>query len=154
FCGLYLHYRDEISQHFNGDFSSALTRIFPKHRYGVEGLVPDDVLQKAATNEESDGVMYSVKHADEVLRFLWLASALANAVGKKASLKDALAALPQNRRWLSELSSHGLTLAHEVANFDSDIGTVVFHATTHMNTAWPRRLEFQNDGNLKPPFTV
>jgi hypothetical protein len=31
---------------------------------------------------------------------------------------------------------------------------VVFHATTHMNTAWPRRLEFPHDGSLKPPFTL
>jgi len=31
---------------------------------------------------------------------------------------------------------------------------VVFHATTHMNTAWPRRLEFPHDGSLEPPFTL
>jgi hypothetical protein len=154
FCGLYLHYRKEISDHFTGDFDAVLTRTFPKHRYGAEGLVPDAVLEKVATDDESDGIMYSVKHSDEVLRLLWLATALANAVGKRASLKDALAASTQDRRWASELSRRGLTLAHKVANFDSDIGTVVFHATTHMNTAWPRRLQFQHDGTLKPPFTL
>ena len=154
FCGLYLHYRKEVSDHFNGDFDAVLIRTFPKHRYGVEGLVPDAILEKAATDDESGGFFYSVKHSDEVLRLLWLAVALANAVGKRASLKDALAALGQDMGWTSQLSRDGLTLAHKVANFDSDVGTVVFHATTHMNAAWPRQLEFQHDGTVKPPFTL
>lgn len=154
FCGLYLHYRKEIAAHFNGDFNAVLTRTFPKHRYGVEGLIHDAILEKAATDDESCGFSYLVKHSDEVLRLLWLAMALANAVGKKASLKDVLAAVAQDGRWTGELLRHGLELAHKVANFDSDIGTVVFHATTHMNTAWPRRLEFQLDGTVKPPFTL
>ena len=154
FCGLYLHYQKEISDHLIGDFDAVLTRTFPKHRYGVEGLVPDAVLEKVPTDDESDGIMYSVKYSDQVLRLLWLATALANAVGKRTSLKDVLAALTQDGRWTSELSRSGLTLAHRVANFDSDIGIVVFHATTHMNTAWLRRLEFQHDGTLKPPFTL
>ena len=152
FCGLYLHYRSEISDHFNGDFDAVLMQTFPKHRYGVEGLLPDALLEKLATDDESGGIMYSVKHSDEVLRFLWLATALANAIGKRASLKDSLAALTQDGGWTSELSRHGVTLAHQVANFDSDIETVVFHATTHMNVSWPRRLEFQHDGMLKPPL--
>jgi hypothetical protein len=154
FSGLYLHYRKEIADHFNGDFHAVLTQTFPRHRYGVEGLIPDAMLEKAATDDESGGFFYSVKRSDDVLRLLWLAMALANAVGKRASLKDALAALTQNRRWTSELLQHGLALAHKVANFDSDVGTVVFHATTHMNAAWPRRLEFQHDGTVKPPFAL
>ena len=154
FCGLYLHCRKGVSDHFNGDFDAVLTRTFPKHRYGVEGLVPDAILEKAAGDDESGGFSYPVKHSDEVLRLLWLAMALANAVGKRASLKDTLAALGQDMGWTSQLSHHGLTLAHKVANFDSDIGTVVFHVTTHMNAAWPRRLEFQHDGGLKPPFEL
>src|SRR4029077_20604698 len=56
--------------------------------------------------------------------------------------------------WTSRLSRDGLTLAHKVANFDSEVGMVVFHTTTHMNAAWPRRLEFQHDGTVKPPFTL
>lgn len=80
--------------------------------------------------------------------------AFANAVGKRASLKDALAALGQDMDWTSQLSRHGMTLAHKVANFDSDVGTVVFHATTHMNAAWPRRSEFQHEGTVKPPFRL
>ena len=62
FCGLYLHYRKEVSDHFNGDFDAVLTRTFPKHRYGVEGLVPNAILEKAATDDESGGFSYSVKH--------------------------------------------------------------------------------------------
>lgn len=89
----------EIADHFNGDFGAVLTPIFPKHRFGVEGLVLDSVVEKVATDDESDGVMYSVKLSDEVLRLLWLATALANAVGKRASLRDALAA-PDARRAL------------------------------------------------------
>jgi hypothetical protein len=154
FCGLYLHYQRELSDHFSGDFDTVLRRTFPKHRYGIKGLVPDAVLEKVTTDDESGGIFYSVKHSDEVLRLLWLATALANAVGKRASLKDVLAALTQDGRWTSELSRHGLTLAHRVANFGSDIGTVVFHATTHMNAAWPRRVEFPHDGPLRSPFTL
>jgi hypothetical protein len=74
--------------------------------------------------------------------------------GKGVSRKDALAALGQDMGWTSELSRHGLTIAPKVANFDSDVGTVVFHAFTHMNAAWPRRLEFQHDGAVKLPFTL
>jgi hypothetical protein len=154
FCGLYLHYSKEVSDYFSGDFDVVLTRIFPKHRFGVEGLVPDAILEKAANDDESGGFFYSVTHSDEVLRLLWLAMALANAVGKRASLKDTIAALGQDMGWTSQLSREGLTLAHKVANFDSDIGTVVFHADSHMNAAWPRRLEFQHDGTVKPPFTL
>jgi hypothetical protein len=154
FCGLYLHYQRELSDHFNGDFDAVVKRTFPKHRYGVEGLIPDAVLEKVTTDNESGGNVYSVKHSDEVLRLLWLATALANAVGKRTSLKDVLAALTQDGCWTSELSRHGLTLTHRVANFGADIGTVVFHATIHMHTAWPRRLEFPHDGTLKPPFTL
>ena len=154
FCGLYLHYQRELSDHFSGNFDAVLKRTFPKHRYGVEGLIPDAILEKATADDESDGFFYSVKHSDEVLRLLWLATALANAVGKRASLKDLLAALTQNGRWTDELSRDGLTPAHRVANFESDIGTVVFHATTHMHATWPRRLEFQQEGTLKAPFTL
>jgi hypothetical protein len=154
FCGLFLHFRREVSDHFSGDFDAVLNRTFPNHRYGVQGLVPDALLEKITTDDESGGIFYSVKHSDEVLRLLWVATALANAVGKKASLKDVLAALTQGRHWTNELSRHGLELTHDVANFDSDIGTVVFHSDTHMNAAWPRRLDFQHDGTLRPPFTL
>jgi hypothetical protein len=137
----------EIStQYSHGPFQS----IVP----ALKVLYPMQYLEKAATDDESGGFSYSVKHSDEVLRLLWLAMALANAVGKGASLKDALAALGQDMGWTSQLSRDGLTLAHKVANFDSDVGTVVFHATTHMNAAWPRRLEFQHDGTVKPRFTL
>jgi hypothetical protein len=154
FCALYLHYQREVSDHFIGDFRSLLSRTFPKHRYGDEGLIPDAMLEKITTDDEAGGFVYSVKHTDEVLRLLWLATALANGVGKRTSLKDVLAALTQDRRWTNELSRHGLTLAHKVANFELDIGTVVFHGDAHMNAAWPRRLEFQHDEALKPPFTL
>lgn len=154
FCGLFLHYQREVSDHFSGDFDAVLKRTFPKHRYGVEGLIPDAILEKVTRDDESGGFFYSVKHSDEVLRLLWRATALANAVGKRASLKDVLAALTQERRWTDDLSRHGLIPAHKIADFESDIGTVVFHATTHMHATWPRRLEFQHDGTLKPPFTL
>jgi len=39
-CGLYLQDRDEISRHFKGDFADVVTRNFPVHRFGREGLVP------------------------------------------------------------------------------------------------------------------
>ena len=153
FCGLFLQYGREVSDHFSGDFDAVLQRTFPKHRFGVEGLIADAILEKATTDDDSGGFFYSVKHSDETLRLLWLATALANAVGKRASLKDVLAALTQNRGWRDELSRHGLTPAHKVANFESDVETVLFH-TTLMHGTWPRRFEFRNDGTLKPPFML
>jgi hypothetical protein len=154
FCGLYLHYQKDISDHFSGDFEPVLTKTFPKHRSGVEGLIPDAILEKATKDDDSGGFIFSVKHSDDVLRLLWLATGLANAVGKRTSLKDVLAALTQDRRWTDELSKHGLTSAHKIANFDLDVVTVVFHSTTHMNATWPRRMKFQNDGTLKSPFSL
>ena len=153
FCGLFLQYGREVSDHFSGDFDAVLQRTFPKHRFGAEGLIADAVLEKATTDDDSGGFFYSVKHSDEALRLLWLAMALANAVGKRASLKDVLAALTQSGGWRDELSRHGLTPAHKVANFESDVETVLFH-TTLMHGTWPRRLEFKNDGTLKPPFML
>ncbi len=153
-CGLYLHYQKEVADHFRGDFDAILKQNFPKHRSGVEGLIPEVVLDKVTTDDDSGGFSYSVKHSDDVLRLLWLATALANAVGKKASLKDVLGALTQDISWTNELLRHGLTPARKIANFTLDVETVIFHATTHMDAAWPRQREFQYDGTLHPPFTL
>jgi hypothetical protein len=53
FCGLHLHYQRELSDHFSGDFDVVLRRTFPKHRYGVEGLIPADALEKVTPGRSS-----------------------------------------------------------------------------------------------------
>lgn len=154
FCGLYLQYQKEVADHFRGDFDVVLKQNFPKHRFGVEGLFPQVVLDKVTSDDDSSGFEYSLKYSDELLRLLWLATTLANAVGKKASLKDVLAAATQDTGWMDELLRHGLAPARKIADFKTDIETVVFYATTHMNEAWPRQLEFEHHETLKPPFTL
>ena len=38
-CGLYLQNPDEIVRYFRGDFSALISRNFPVHRFGGEGLM-------------------------------------------------------------------------------------------------------------------
>lgn len=56
FCGLYLEYQKEVADHFLGDFAAVLKQNFPKHRFGVEGLIPATVLDKVASDDDSGGV--------------------------------------------------------------------------------------------------
>lgn len=154
FCGLYLEYQRELADHFRGDFATVVKQTFPKHRFGDQGFIPEVVLDKITSDDDSCGVGYPMKYSDEVLRLLWLATTLANAVGKKASLKDVLAAATQDASWMDELLRHGLAPSRKIANFQMEVETVVFYATIHMGEGWPRHLEFENDGILQPPFTL
>src|SRR5207253_10935961 len=108
FCGLYLEYQKEVADHFRGDVAAVVKRNFPKHRFGREGFIPEVVLDKVTSDEEVSGVGYNLKYSDDVLRILWLATTFANAVGKRASLKDVLVALTQDTSWIDELSRNGL----------------------------------------------
>jgi hypothetical protein len=153
FCGLYL-YQKEVSDHFRGDFSAVVKKNFPKHRFGDQGFVPEAVLDKADSDDDSGGFSYPVKYSDDLLRLLWLATTLANAVGKRTSRMDLLAAVTQDRGWMDELLRDGLQPVRKIANFKADVGTVIFYATTHMNEHWPRNLEFEHDGTIQQPFTL
>jgi hypothetical protein len=153
FCGLYLEYQKEVADHFRGDFAGVVKQNFPKHRFGDQGSVPQAVLDKV-TSDDGGVVSYPLKYSDELLRLLWLATTLANAVGKKTSLKDVLAAVTQDTGWTGELLRHGLIPTRKIANFKMDVETVIFYATTHMNEHWPRQLEFEHDGLLQPPFAL
>jgi hypothetical protein len=155
FCGLYLQYQKEVADLFQGDFAAALEQNFPKHRFGVQGLFPEAVLNRATSDDNDSGIPYiSMKYSDELLRLLWLATTLANAVGEKASLKDVIAAAMQDTGWMQELLRYGLSSVHKIASFKTDIETVIFYATTLMNQASPKELEFEHDGVLQPPFTL
>jgi hypothetical protein len=154
FCGLYLECQKEVADHFRGDFAVILRENFPKHRFGDEGLIHEAVLERIASDDESCGFSYPIKYSDELLRLLWLAASLANAVGKKASVKDVLAAAMQDIGWMNELSQHGLIPAHKIATFSADVQTVIFFNSTHMSEHWPREVEFECDGKLQPPFTL
>lgn len=156
FCGLYLHFQEELTHHFQGDFAALLKGNLPKHRRGRLGLVPESILDKTASEDDSAeaAYMYNLRFSDDVLRLLWLSAKLANAVGKKPSLKDVLAALSLDRSWIDELRRAGLEPRHKVADFESDVETVVFHATAHCNSAKPKLEEFKHDGSLYPPYTL
>src|SRR5579862_9074513 len=54
-CGLYLQDPEEISRHFKGDFVSVVTRNFPKHRLGQEGLIPKTMLDELASESDEGG---------------------------------------------------------------------------------------------------
>ena len=153
-CGLYLQDRDEISRHFKGDFADVVTRNFPVHRFGREGLFPKAMLQGLAYESGESSFSFSLNYSDDVLRRLWLSQKLANAVGKKPSLTDVIAAVALNPEWMDELSQCGLTPSRELADFDQEVRTVIFHATPHTTEGWPRKMDFEYDGALRPPFTL
>jgi hypothetical protein len=155
-CALYLHDRNEIALHFNGDFEVLVAKNFPVHRFGREGLVPKIMLDAMPSDAEScsSGVGFSVNYSDELLRVLWLSAKLANAVGKKASLKDAVAALLLDPNLMGELARIGVTPNRTIADFDRDVGTIVFHASPHTGEGWPREMDFECDETVKSPFTL
>jgi hypothetical protein len=143
-----------VADHFRGDFAAVVKQNFPIHRFGDQGFISEAVLDKITSDDDSWGVSYPLKYSDDLLRLLWLATTLANAVGKKPSLKDVIAALTQDTAWSAGLARNGLAPARRIANFKTDVETVIFYATTHMNERWPRQLEFRLDESLGPPFTL
>ena len=154
-CGIYLQCRDEITPHFNGDFAALVNQNFPIHRFGHEGLAPK-VLPNRETSEHDSAISWSasLNYSDELLRLLWLSAGLANSVGKAASVKDVVAALALDRDWIDELSRTGIIPSRVVPNFDREVRTIVFCAALHTAEGWPREMEFEHDGDLRPPFTL
>jgi hypothetical protein len=75
-------------------------------------------------------------------------------VGKSASVKDVVAALALDRDWLDELSRTGIVASRNVANFEKEVRTIVFYAATHTGEGWPRQMQFERSGDLRPPFTL
>lgn len=133
-CGLYLQFQDEVAHHFTGDFAAVVSRNFPIHRFGQEGLVPKNMLDGMTEENPSDSAtqfFFSLNLSDELLRLLWQSAKLANAVGKKASLMDVLAATALDANWNEELLRSGLTSRRFVADFDRDVRTIVFRAAPH-----------------------
>jgi hypothetical protein len=154
FCGLYLQDREEITRNFKGDLPAIVSRNFPIHRFGREGLFPKAMLDDLASESGGSGFSYFLNYSDDVLRLLWLSAKLASAVGKKASLKDVIAAVSLDRGWMDELLRSGLTPSHNVLDFDKEVRTVIFHATPHTGEGWPREMEFGLDETLRPPFAL
>jgi hypothetical protein len=158
FCGLYLQDRGGITPHFTGDFAAIVNQNFPIHRFGREGLALKVMLDHIASTDEFEsgtpGFSFSLKYSDELHRLLWLSAKLANAIGKKASLKDVVAAVALDKAWTDELQRGGLVPSRTIADFDRDVGTVVFHESQHMGEGWPRATEFEFDKALKPPFKL
>jgi hypothetical protein len=153
-CGLYLQDREEMTRHFRGDFVSVVNQNFPMHRFGREGLFPKAMLDQLASESGEASFGFSLNYSDDVLRLLWLSGRLANAVGKKASLKDVVAAVALDREWMDELSRSGLALSRPLADFDQEVGTVVFHATPHTGEGWPKELAFELDKEFRPPYRL
>ena len=120
----------------------------------MEGHFTEAALDKITSDDESGGFSYPVKYSDDLLRLLWLATTLANAVGKKTSLKDVLAAITQDRSWTDELLRHGLQPVRKIVSFKAKVETVLFYATIHMSEHWPRHMEFEHDGTIHQPFTL
>ena len=72
----------------------------PKHRFGNQGRVPHAMLEQMASEGAlyDSGVQYPLDYNDGLLRLLRLAARLANAVGKKASIRDIVAAVTLSTR--------------------------------------------------------
>jgi len=112
------------------------------------------VIEQLASESGEAGFSFYLNYGDDVLRLLWLSRRLANAVGKKPSLKNVVAALALNREWVDELSRSGFTTIHELADFDRDVRTVIFHATPHTGKEWPREIDFEFNKDLRPPYSL
>jgi hypothetical protein len=152
-CGLFLQDRQEMTRHFRGDLASVVNQNFPIHRFGREGLLPQATLDQLASGSgEAEGFDFSLNYSDDALRLLWLSEKLANAVGKRASLQDVVAAIALDPEWMDELSRSGLTPSRSLADFDQEIRTIVFHATSHTGEEWPREFEFELDKEFRPPY--
>jgi hypothetical protein len=106
------------------------------------------------TESCSPGFGFSLSYSDELHHLLWVSAKLANAVGKKASVKDAVAALLLDEDCVQKLAKSGLTPSRVTADFDRDVRTIIFHATPHTGGKWPTQMEFEHDGSLSSPFTL
>jgi hypothetical protein len=75
----------------------------------VRAYFPQSMLEAAASdNDESGGGYgYLIRCTDEFVRLIWLATRLSNAVGKKTSVKDMVAAFTSERGSLRELARKG-----------------------------------------------
>jgi len=153
-CGLYLQDREEITRHFRGDLAPVVSQNFPVHRFGREGLFPKAMLQGLASESGESSFSFALNYSDDVLRLLWLSQKLANAVGRRPSLTDVIAAVALDHEWMAELARCGLKPSRGLADFDEEVRTVVFHATPHTKEGWPREMEFEYDEALQPPFTL
>lgn len=153
-CGLYLQDREEIQRHFRGDLTAVVSQNFPVHRFGREGLFPKAMLEGLASESGESSFSFSLNYSDDVLRLLWLGQKLANAVGKKPSLTDVIAAVALNQEWMDELSRSGLTPSRKLADFDQEVRGVVFHATPHAGKEWPREMDFELDKGIRSPYRL
>ena len=153
FCGLYLQFEEELHAHFRGDVAALLGRIFPKHRFGDKGLLTEQVIETAASNNDSGGFGYSVVLSDALLQLLWTATRLSNAVGRKTSLKDVIAAIALEDEWLSELERNAIRPRAQLRAF-RDVLSVMFYATLHAHGSWPKTMQFGLDGKFQPPFVA
>jgi hypothetical protein len=108
FCGLYLQYQDQLKLYFSGNLDTLVQRTFSKHRFGEAGLMPEHL---------SGGFSCTINLSDNLLRLLWLAARLSNAVGEKASLKNVVAAISLDHECLGELERNGITFKQELGDF-------------------------------------
>jgi hypothetical protein len=149
-CGLYLQFNQELQVHFDGDMLAMLQRTFPKHRFGYKGLVNEAAIEKAGSDEDS-GFGYSIKLSDGLLRLLWMATRLADAVGRKTSLKDVIAAITLDDEWIGELRQNGFTPRKRLRDF-RDVLNVVFFAAPHAHGNWPKKMQFDVEHKIHAPF--
>jgi hypothetical protein len=152
FCGLYLQFGQELQSHFEGNAVALLERTFPKHRFGDKGLVTEKVLENAASDIDSS-FGYSVVLSDDLIRLLWAATRLADAVGRRTSLKDVIASITLENAWLEELRRNGILPVRKLHDF-KDVLNVIFFVTVHAHGSWPKKMEFDLDGKIHQPFTA
>jgi len=55
---------------------------------------------------------------------------------------------------MDELARNGLAPSRNLANFEAEVETVIFHASPHTSEGWPKEMEFDHDASFQPPFTL
>jgi hypothetical protein len=96
---------------------------------------------------------YSVALSDDLTRLLWSATRLADAVGRRTSLKDVIAAMTLDDEWLGELRRNGVTPRGSLRDF-KDVLNVIFFTTLHAHGSWPKKMQFDMDAKIRAPFVA
>jgi hypothetical protein len=154
-CGIYLQCGENFARHFSGNLDLLVNAVFPKHRKGDYGLVPEQSLDLPSGGESCDfGTGWNVKFSADLSRVLWNSGRLAAAVGKPASLLDFIAAFGTDDSALKILHQSGLSLKGEMPDFDTEFGTVIFSITFFAQKDWPAEKEFDLDDQFVGPYSL
>jgi hypothetical protein len=156
FCAMYLQFGDEFARYWSGDLETFLHQVFPKHRRGHLGMVPEQELARYDSDDISceTGVGWQIKLSDELIGMLWEAARLARCIGKTTSMMDVIAALSSRDQLPLSIREAGIAARVSVGSLESEIGGIIFSSVFHASPEWKSQQQFELGGDYEPPFTL